>query len=153
MACWQARFRHDWVYRSKKKRIFWQDYCLQEPRLSRCCSEDDRCFFLVFSGNRSAIIRGSDSRFYRLKGCGNYVNAVGLRYPFPGFPIEIIENAVSLRFFQALSIFSTVVVVLPDGFAGTGRRWGQFVCPYMLPCALLCDEAKWLCGGWPQILL
>lgn len=42
------------------------------------------------SGGRSAILPTTNA-CYRLKGCGNFVDADDLRYSFPGFPLEKLE--------------------------------------------------------------
>ena len=38
------------------------------------------------SGGRSCILPTTQA-CYRLKGCGNYVDAEGMRYPYPGLPL------------------------------------------------------------------
>ena len=38
------------------------------------------------SGGRSCILPTTQA-CYRLKGCGNYVDADGMRYPYPGLPL------------------------------------------------------------------
>ncbi len=50
------------------------------------------------SGGRSAILPTTHTCF-RLKGCGNYLDAEGYRHPFPGFPLEKLEakDGVEIR--------------------------------------------------------
>ena len=45
------------------------------------------CHSHMTSGRRSAILP-SHKCCYRLKGCGCFVDKDGMRYPYPGFPLE-----------------------------------------------------------------
>ncbi|KAJ4453714.1 putative Adenylyltransferase and sulfurtransferase MOCS3-1 [Paratrimastix pyriformis] len=104
----------------------------------------------IRSGGRSALLAvGGD--FYRLKGCGNYVDAPGFRFPYPGFPLadEEVMSTHGEEMFQFAGKYIGQLLAADD-LVGANRPVGVFQYDEDAVNVPSNPSTKWLPDGRPN---